>query len=213
MIFFFNFSQVSHYCHTSQIGGTGSIGTGVIWGNIGINSMNHDIVNRNSPDSLPPSGPGSYRSRFPYQKRRSLDCKIHRHSPSWPQTPHHMPLMEDPCIAIAIPTARILPLPISRHGYFSSQPIISFARFTQRFKAQLSAQFPHSTQASHRPLLPCSSHEERLDPSTVLLASSSDSGFHCKNSLGRTITAVRTGRHTVGIDHIISETEGFCSTV
>ena len=38
--------------------------------------------------------------------------------------------------------ARILPLPISRHGYFSSQPIISLARFTQRFKAQLLAVSP-----------------------------------------------------------------------
>ena len=36
-----------------------------------------------------------------------------------------------------------------------------------------------------------------------------DSRFHRKQALGRTIAAVRTGRHVVGVDHVADKTEGF----
>ena len=36
-----------------------------------------------------------------------------------------------------------------------------------------------------------------------------DSRFHRKQALGRTIAAVRTGRHMVGVDHVADKTEGF----
>ena len=39
--------------------------------------------------------------------------------------PTSMPEMPEPCMAMPIPTARTLPLPMSRAGYLSSQPIIS----------------------------------------------------------------------------------------
>ena len=36
-----------------------------------------------------------------------------------------------------------------------------------------------------------------------------DGRFHRKQALGRTIAAVRTGRHVVGVDHVADKAEGF----
>ena len=50
--------------------------------------------------------------------------------------PTSTPEMPDPCMAMATPAARTLPLPISRTGNFSSQPNRSLQRAMQRSSAQ-----------------------------------------------------------------------------
>ena len=50
--------------------------------------------------------------------------------------------MQDPCIAMATPAARTLPLPMSRTGYFSSQWNIWRQCSMQRSSAQALAVSP-----------------------------------------------------------------------
>ena len=78
--------------------------------------------------------------------------------------------IEEPCIAMARPTPRTFPFPISRHGYFSSQPIISFARARQRSMRTACCSSQVSIIARHWPRLQLaySTHGFLQDPYPIL---------------------------------------------
>jgi hypothetical protein len=53
-----------------------------------------------------------------------------------------MLVMPEPCIAMPMPTARTLPLPMSRQGYLLSQSIISRTRARHLSSVQLVLTWP-----------------------------------------------------------------------